>query len=293
MIRLFAATVAFALVAACNGGGGTPDDAPPPSPALYEIAGPSGEVEGWLFGTIHSLPDGTRWRTEALDRVAQESRVLVVEVAGLGSGGAITDSFNRLAQGSQRSYLRERVDPADRAALARLIEASGTSERQFYHMDTWAAALALARSYGVGDTENGVDRAMLDQFAGKPVIELEGAVFQFTLFDRLPETEQRDLLKAVIEDSRGGKEQGLARVEAWRAGDLAALERETQEGLLADRELRKVLLADRNLAWAGKIDEFFPAQPPVLIAVGAAHLPGEDGLIALLERRGYTVTRIQ
>jgi uncharacterized protein YbaP (TraB family) len=293
MIRLFAAAVAAALVAACSSGGGTAADAPPPSPALFEIAGPSGEIEGWLFGTIHSLPDETQWRTDALDDVVQQARVLVVEVANLGSGSEITDNFNRLAQGSQRSYLRERVEPADRAALARLVEASGTSERDFYHLDTWAAALALARSYGVGDTENGVDRALLDEFSGKSVIELEGAVFQFTLFDRLPEAEQRDLLKAVVEDSRGGKEQALTRVAAWRAGDMAAMERETQQGLLADRELRKVLLVDRNLAWADRIEALLLSQPPVLVAVGAAHLPGQDGLIALLERRGYTVTRIQ
>lgn len=293
MIRLFAAAVAAALVAACSSGGGTAADAPPPSPALFEIAGPSGEIEGWLFGTIHSLPDETQWRTGVLDHVVQQARVLVVEVANLGSGSEITDSFNRLAQGSQRSYLRERVEPADRAALARLVEASGTSEREFYHLDTWAAALALARSYGVGDTGNGVDRALLDEFSGQSVIELEGAVFQFTLFDRLPEVEQRDLLKAVVEDSRGGKEQALTRVAAWRAGDMAAMERETQQGLLADRELRKVLLVDRNLAWADRIENLLRSQPPVLVAVGAAHLPGEDGLIALLERRGYTVTRIQ
>lgn len=293
MIRIFAAIVAAALLAACNGGGGVPSDAPPPSPALYEVTGPTGATEGWLFGTIHSLPDETRWRTGALDGVVQEAGVLVVEVGNLGSGDAIGESFNRLAQGSQGSYLHDRVEPADRSALSRLIEQSGTTERQFYYLDTWAAALALARSYGVGDPENGADRAMLEEFAGKPVIELEGAVYQFTLFDRLPETEQRDLLAAVIEDSRSGKAQALARMEAWRTGDTAAIEHETRQGLLSDPELRKALLVDRNLAWVGKIDELFAAQPPMLIAVGAAHLPGDDGLIALLERRGYRVTRIQ
>lgn len=293
MIRLLAAVLAAALVTACGDGGGTASDAPPPSPALYEVTGPTGATEGWLFGTIHSLPDETRWRTAALDRVVDEARVLVVEVANLGSGSAITDSFNRMAQGSQQSYLRERVEPADRADLARLVEASGTSEQQFYHLDTWAAALALARSYGVGDPENGADRAMLDEFSDRPVIELEGAVHQFTLFDRLPEAEQRDLLAAVIADSRTDKALALARMEAWRAGDMAAMERETRQGLLSDPELRKVLLVDRNRAWADRLDELAPAQPPMLVAVGAAHLPGDDGLIALLERRGYVVTRIQ
>lgn len=292
MIRSWLAAVAACLLAACNGGG-TPADAPPPSPALYEIAGPSGETEGWLFGTIHALPDGTKWRTGTLDEVTDRARVLVVEVGSLGPDSGVAGIFTHLAQGPQRSYLRDRVEADRHELLAELVEASGMDERQFYHLDTWAAALVLARSYGTGDPENGTDRALLADFASRQVIELEGAVRQFALFDRLPEADQRDLLKAVIDDSRAGEAERVARIAAWRSGDMAALERETRRGLLADAELRKVLLVDRNRAWADRLGELAPAQPPMLVAVGAAHLPGEDGLIALLERRGYTVTRIQ
>jgi len=49
-------------------GDSAPEPTPDPEPAnpiLYEIAGPSGEVEGWILGTIHALPDDAEWVTDA------------------------------------------------------------------------------------------------------------------------------------------------------------------------------------------------------------------------------------
>lgn len=56
-------------------------------------------------------------------------------------------------------------------------------------------------------------------------------------------------------------------------------------------EMEKELVDGRNGAWvetlAGEL-----AQTPSLVAVGALHLPGENGVLALLERQGFTVTRL-
>ena len=45
-------------------------DWPAPSPPFYEISNANGEVEGWMLGTIHALPDGVNWRTPAIDQAA-------------------------------------------------------------------------------------------------------------------------------------------------------------------------------------------------------------------------------
>ncbi|HCJ43925.1 MAG TPA: hypothetical protein DHV58_07875, partial [Erythrobacter sp.] len=70
------------LLAACDS---TPDAAKPdgPHPALWEITDSAGAVEGWLFGTIHALPDGAKWQSPRLTETLGDADMLVVEVADL------------------------------------------------------------------------------------------------------------------------------------------------------------------------------------------------------------------
>ena len=51
------------------------------------------------------------------------------------------------------------------------------------------------------------------------------------------------------------------------------------------------ILEDRNTAWEPKIRELVAGKTAVL-AVGAAHLSGESGVLRALERAGYTVERL-
>ena len=101
------------------------------------------------------------------------------------------------------------------------------------------------------------------------------------------------MLEGVISEAgkRASDPERLRR--AWLAGDETVLVEATKDGILADPELHEALLVGRNRKWAAQLDAMFrqPAMP--FVAVGAAHLVGPDGLAAMLERRGYTVQRVQ
>ena len=73
---------------------------------------------------------------------------------------------------------------------------------------------------------------------------------------------------------------------------FACIEASTREGFLADPALRAALLTGRNNRWAEAIIPLLEQSPRPLVAVGTAHLVGPDGLVALLEARGYRVRRI-
>jgi hypothetical protein len=53
--------------------------------------------------------------------------------------------------------------------------------------------------------------------------------------------------------------------------------------------LYRRLLVDRNQNWMPQIEAMIENNDRPMIVVGAGHMPGSDGLIALLEARGYTV----
>lgn len=265
----------------------------PANPALWRVDGPDGQ-KGWLFGTIHALERPALWRSAAIDAALSDADRVVVEIANLSDARAMSAEFARLAHSPGLPPLSQRIDPALRPQLLALLKREGLEESGFARVETWAAALTLARAgEGSLDAAYGIDRALLADTAGKPVEELEGARGQLGLFDTLPEREQADFLAIVVrDDGRDGTGSGSL-AEAWRRGDMASIEHETHRGLLADPELRAALFTGRNRAWAQRIADLLASGARPFVAVGAAHMAGADGLPALLAARGYTVTRVQ
>jgi uncharacterized protein YbaP (TraB family) len=265
----------------------------PAHPALWQVDGPRGE-QGWLFGTIHSLKRPAIWRSAKLDAALAASDRLAVEVGNLADEAALRKTFAEMSQTPGLPPLSARVEPALRPNLTRMLRKVGATEADFANVETWAAALSLARaSEGPQESANGIDRGVMAAARGKKVVELEGAVAQFGVFDRLPEKEQRDLLALMLRDADAIDNEGEDVAASWRKGDMARIEAETHEGLLADPELREALFTARNRAWSDRIAAMLAGGERPFVAVGAAHMAGPEGLPALLAAKGYRVTRVQ
>lgn len=282
-MRRFLAAMLLALLAACSRG-----DWPEPAPALWQVTGPAGQ-QGWLFGTIHALPDGVEWRTPVLDDTLRQAGPLVVEVGDLTDPAAVQRAFASRAYTPGLPPLPARVPPAERPTLAAALDEAGLNGGDLAPLEDWAAALTLANASRDGDVANGVDRALIAGSAR--VIALESVDEQLALFDTLPPDAQAALLRDAVREA--GTPDDEARTRAWLTGDIAALEQDAAGGLLADPVLRERLQASRNRAWLSTIALLLNEGARPFVAVGAAHMLGQDGLPALLRARGYTVTRIQ
>ncbi len=286
-----AAVLPALLLAACAR---EPAPVPQPAtPALWRIEGANGQW-GYLFGTIHSLKRPALWRSGKVAGAFAASDRIVVEVANLADTAGLTKTFAAISRSPGLPPVAQRV-PADlRPRLAEVMGQVGARERSFAGVETWAVALSLARAgQSAKDAANGVDRAIEAAAGKRPVIELEGATRQLGLFDALPETEQRDLLAAVLRDGSSIDNESGDLAQAWRKGDMARIEGETRQGLLADPELREALFTARNRAWSARIGAMLGAREHPFVAVGAAHMAGPEGLPAMLAAQGYTVTRVQ
>ena len=80
--------------------------------------------------------------------------------------------------------------------------------------------------------------------------------------------------------------------KSWREGDMNTL---TQLGIdsFADYpDIYKAILEDRNNKWMKEIEAMFGDQGTELVLVGALHLPGEDGVLTQLEKKGYKVEKL-
>ncbi len=285
--RLWAVLALLAL-AACQ-------PAPKVRPALWQVDGPNGQ-RAWLFGTIHALPRRVDWRSPAIDAALAGSDRIVLEVAAINDDKAVAAIFARLAHSPGHPSLEQRVTPAQRAALAAMLREYGLDPAGFANTESWAAALMLVQAEQREqdrDSGNGIDRAIAAAAQGKPIEEFEGAAYQLSLFDQLPEAEQRQLLSAVIEGAPTAGTDALRMEKAWSTGDMAAIAGQGDGGLLRDPQLRETLLSGRNRAWRDRLIGLLGQGAHPFVAVGAAHLAGDDGLPALLAARGYRLTRLQ
>lgn len=292
MIRGALALLLAIALAAC-GQEAKRSDLPKPTPALWAVTGPDGKPAGWLLGTIHALPEGAQWRTAAIDKAIVSADLLVVEAKDLEDSAKVASTFTRLSHSDGLPALSERVAPALRERLRALLAKGGYREADFKATETWAAAITLAQLADDSIGENGVDRALVRDFKARRIDELEGVEGQFGIFDSLLEEDQRDLLAAVVEDDTMDAQDSEKLARLWLRGDMAAIAREGDEGMLADPELREALLLRRNREWALALDSLYHAGLKPLVAVGAAHLAPPSGLPELLAAKGYKVTRIK
>lgn len=80
---------------------------------------------------------------------------------------------------------------------------------------------------------------------------------------------------------------------AWSRGDVQDIAKTFNRDLSASPELQDALIKRRNANWTKWIEQRMTQPGQIMIAVGAGHLAGPDSVIALLERDGYHVRRVQ
>jgi uncharacterized protein YbaP (TraB family) len=144
------------------------------------------------------------------------------------------------------------------------------------------------------DPNYGVDRYLAERAAksGKTMVGLETVAFQIGLIDQLPERDQESMLRQSLKEM-DLLDRGLDQiVRTWSTGDVTALEGLLLSGMREYPAVHRTIIVDRNRRWLPRIEKMIEQGESALIAVGAAHLVGKDGVIELLRARGYTVEQM-
>ncbi|HYJ82455.1 MAG TPA: TraB/GumN family protein [Allosphingosinicella sp.] len=269
---------------------------PEPRPALWLLADDDTRI--YMFGTIHVLPPGFRWRSAALDRAVGESAELVVETYE--PPGTETDAENIAAFfADQPVPILQRVPKKKRKPLKAAIDASGVPMPMLDRMHSWAAAMTLGiaqmlSEYGVEDPSGapGVEDVLEETFrgAGKPILSVEDGNAVLASMSALPEAVQTGLLlEAIAPATEGPAALGVGEAD-WVAGRSEALDLEAEPGF--PPALFDVLVRRRNAAWTAWLEERLKKPGTLLFAVGAGHLAGRESVQAMLARRGLRVKRV-
>lgn len=122
---------------------------------------------------------------------------------------------------------------------------------------------------------------------------LETIEEQVGIFRKLTRDQAVSFLEEVLDEREAGFPSHAEIIRLYAARDIdrlhAFIEKDLARSDLPD--FAQGLLVDRNVRMAERLQAFLP-QGGAFVAVGAAHMPGEQGIVALLEKAGFAVSRI-
>ncbi len=126
----------------------------------------------------------------------------------------------------------------------------------------------------------------------KEIRGLETIAFQASVFDSIPyETQAKELVKS-IDSVNKYKLYFDTMMNVYKSQRITEIEKMFSKSEFGMEENQEVLLFGRNRNWVKQLKTIMKGNP-VFVAVGAGHLVGDKGLIALLRKDGYTVKPIQ
>jgi uncharacterized protein YbaP (TraB family) len=180
--------------------------------------------------------------------------------------------------------------------LVSLFEPAGISKKALQQWRPWYVSLmvvTVAAQKAGFKPQYGVESTLLNHAtqAGKQIEGLETLREQLELFAHLEEGEAVYFLEdALQEQDMMGELFGKLK-DSWLEQDFAALENLLLESKQENPSFYQDVYVKRNNRWVSDIEQLLEEQSTYFVAVGSAHLVGEESLITLLRERGYEVER--
>jgi len=286
---------------------------------LFWVAEGKNGGKVYFLGSIHCAEPETYRLPDLLMDAYLESDALAVEcdILAYESDFMAQISMSQQMMYTDGSTIADHIDPELYDAMVEFYEDNPSQmlSELGYNMDIlkmckpamWMSVLEMIILEEVGlDSQLGIDYHFLNLAAAqhKEIIEIESVEFQndmlFGFSDELmemqlwgyvssPVKDQADSLRDMFDGWCEGDPEVLITAEPDYTGYSAEEVELTQELL---EEYYTAMLIDRNIGMADAAEEMLENGDNVFYVVGAAHMVGNDGIIALLKDRGYEVTQL-
>ena len=259
---------------------------------LYQISGNGLNEASYLYGTIHILPKDKFELSNSLKRAFDASTTIAMEV-DLDMSGAEKIALAQKVMLPDGKTLKDFMAAQDYLQLkAYCIDSLQWSESKFERSSKlkpmfFSSVLIQENMSNMASYEMEFNK--MAKKKKKETIGLETIEFQLGLFDQLPMQTQVDMLKQDYKSDMKNYDTLLA---CYLREDLETLGKLMAEETSAYPEFNELLLVQRNKSWIAPMRAQMQKES-TFFGVGAAHLSGPDGVVALLRAQGFTVTAIK
>ena len=255
----------------------------------------SGQKVLYLAGSVHALGADSYPLSAAYEGAFNSSGTLVEEI-NLAEAEQLAAAPLLLSKGlyTDGRTFESAVGKDTATLVATRLKNTGIPMEMIRTMKPWMVMLLItafeAQKAGL-DASLGLDKYFFDKArtAGKPVMALETAESQIDRFDKMPESLQEQMLRSTLSELDTQQNSVAAMINAWKTGDAAGLEKMSLSSFDGYRGAYTSLIVERNNNWVPQIEACMAKPQPCFVVVGAAHLIGPDGLLALLKKKGYKI----
>jgi len=263
------------------------------SSCVWKVVGPGGATL-YLGGSVHALRSTDYPLPPAYNRAFDASSRLAceVDVKDLSGSGISLIQAGRYPKGDS---LKNHVDPRTYAYLRRVFALLKIPEEKFSKYRPWLLVLLLDSPSREGLSEDlGVDEFLMKRARAnsKPVVGLETSREHSQIFSGLNDRQSEALLLLSFIPQEHGSQEYTGTISAWRRGDADTLARITNDSFRDFPSFGDRLLGGRNRNWIPKIEGYLRSGKTYFVVVGAAHIGGPSGLLALLRGRGYQIEQL-
>ncbi|MBC7949186.1 MAG: TraB/GumN family protein [Chitinophagaceae bacterium] len=272
-------------------------EAPNNNTLLWKISGNGLTKPSYLFGTIHMLCATDAGLSDNMKRIIGKAEEVYFEV----DLDNLIEMFAVLSKMKMKgdTTLRELLSAEDYEKVKDYFE-SKSSMLPFSTLETYKPILALSTVQEKSmecETMAMMEQVIMQEAmqSKKKIKGLESMAYQAGVLDSIPYKVQAEQLVSYIDNIKKNKDQDKELDEmmtAYREQDLKKLEELIMKTDMGIGNFTEVLLFNRNRNWVAKLKDLLP-EKTLLIAVGAGHLPGDQGVISLLRKAGYTVTPLE
>lgn len=259
---------------------------------LWKIEG-QGAAASYLLGTIHSEDPRVLQVAQAVTPQFDNASSFTAEI-DLNLSDPFTAAMSMMLQDGKE--LPTLIGKERYAKCVTLLADYGVPEMMARQLKPWAVMAQLSMPKAV--TGEFLDRVLYERAVqrGKAVYGLETYAEQIAVFDSLSLEQQIALLDEAVENYPNLAKQLQTLIILYLRRDLLTLQHyseelnKTKQSAALD-QLTQRLLIDRNKRMAERM-QMRLREGNAFIAVGALHLPGEQGILQELSKRGYRVTPV-
>lgn len=254
-----------------------------------------GVAPSHVYGTIHVADPRLAELPAAVRAAFAAAKSLMVEFV---PDPYAKERFLEAAMFLDGQTLEGKIGAADFERAFEHLRPIGVSREFVNKLKPWGVLLNLRNPGGTGGSS--LDAQLLEGARARrlPLHQIEGVEEQIFTFDEFPMDSQVALLKHSLAHRDELLELAARTLDAYLAGDLAGIWRLREEFVrrhphIAAHQavMTKRVVHDRSVVMAFRMQRQL-RRGNAFVALGALHLYGEKGVLALLEEDGYAVARV-